>query len=58
MAYRAERNQVLLGIFPCVATKLLMMDFQVGHCAARLTAPAIAAKDLLPQILVGDEIKS
>ena len=41
MTLRAERNQVLLGIFPRVTTKLLMMDFQVGHRAARLAAPAI-----------------
>jgi len=48
MAFRAERNQVLLRIFPGVATKLLMMDFQVRHRAARLAAPAIPAQHLLP----------
>ena len=40
---RAESNQVLFGIFPRVAAKLQMMDFQVGHGAARLTAPAVSA---------------
>jgi hypothetical protein len=32
--------------------KLLAMDFQVRHRAARLTTPAIAAQDLLPKTLV------
>ena len=43
MTLRAKGNEVFLGIFPLVAAKLLMMDFQVRHRAARLAAPAIAA---------------
>lgn len=43
MTLRAERNQILLCICSCLATKLLMVDFQVEHRAARLTAPIIPA---------------
>jgi hypothetical protein len=48
MAPCTERNQVLFGVVARVAAKLFVVDFQVRHCAARLTPPAIATQDLLP----------
>jgi hypothetical protein len=48
MALRAERDQVLLGVVAGMAAKLLMVDLQVRHRAARLTPPAITTEDLLP----------
>jgi hypothetical protein len=38
-----QRDQVQFGIFARMAAKLFVMDFQVRHRAARLTAPAIVA---------------
>ncbi len=46
----AECDQVFFRIIAGVAAKLLVVNFQVRHRAADLTSPAVAAKDLLPQI--------
>jgi hypothetical protein len=53
----AERDEVLLGIVSGVAAKLFVMDFQVGHRAARLTSPAIPTEHLLSEILVRHPIQ-
>jgi hypothetical protein len=39
-----------------VTPKHLVVDFQIGHCAAFLTAPAVATSYLLPTPLIGPEI--
>src|ERR1700688_80507 len=52
MAGRAEGDQVLFGVVARVAAKLLVVDFQVRHHAARLTPPAIATQDQLPKTLI------
>jgi hypothetical protein len=49
VARGAECHQVLLGVVARVAAKFLVMDFQVRHRAARLTSPAVAAQDTLPE---------
>jgi hypothetical protein len=49
----AQRDQVLFGIVAGMAAKLFVVDFQVRHRAARLTPPAVATQDLLPQSFVG-----
>jgi hypothetical protein len=48
MAPCTDRNQVFFGVVARVATKFFVVDFQVRHCAAGLTSPAIATQDLLP----------
>ena len=52
MARGAECYQVFFGVLARVAAKLFVMDFQLCHCAARLTPPAITTQDLLLQIFV------
>jgi hypothetical protein len=47
MARGAEGDQVLFGILAGVTAELFVMDFEIRHCAARLTAPAIATQHLL-----------
>jgi len=34
MACVAKRNQVLIGIIPCLAAELFVMDFEIGHGSA------------------------
>ena len=38
---RAKRDQVDLGIVAAVATKFLVVNFEVGPCAARLACPTV-----------------
>jgi hypothetical protein len=56
MACSAERNQVFFRVWATVTPKHLVVDFQIGHCAAFLTAPAVATSYLLPTPLIGPEI--
>jgi len=53
----AERDQVFLGILARVTTEFFVMNFQIRHCAAGLTSPAIAAENLLPQMCVRNGIE-
>jgi hypothetical protein len=48
VASSTHRYQVLFGIIARVAAKLSVVDFEVRHCAARLTSPGIATQNLLP----------
>ena len=57
MAGGAERYQILFGVVARVASKFLVMDFQVDHCAAGLTPPAIATQYELPQTFVFHRIQ-
>jgi hypothetical protein len=41
MTHRAESDQLLLVIITRVAAELLVVNFQIRHRAARLTAPII-----------------
>jgi hypothetical protein len=47
MTVPAERDQVIFEVVARVTAKLFVVDFQVCHCAARLTSPAIATQHLL-----------
>ena len=58
MARSAERNQVFFRVCATVTPKNLVMDFQIRHCAAFLTAPTVATKYLLSTSLRGPEITS
>jgi len=52
VACRAQRNEILFGIVAGLAAKLFVVNFQIRHCAARLTPPVIASQNLLPQNFV------
>jgi hypothetical protein len=58
MATDAQANQVLLRIGTSVAAKFLVVNFQIRHRAARLTPPAIATQNLLPESLICRSIES
>jgi hypothetical protein len=58
MAMGAERDEVHPRITTGVTAEVFMVNFQVGHRPAGLTAPAIALQHLLPQLLVCDRIES
>ena len=38
-----EGNQILVRIIPGVAAKFFVVDLKIGHCAARLASPTVAA---------------
>ena len=42
MACRTKRDQILFRIVAGLAAEFFVMDFEVGHGAARLASPAIA----------------
>ncbi len=44
----AQCDQVRFGVISQTAPKVLVVNFQVRHCAARLTPPAIAMQHPLP----------
>jgi hypothetical protein len=58
MAPGAHCDQVLLGVVARMAAKLFVVDLQVRHRAARLTPPAVAPQNLLPQSFVGHWIQA
>jgi hypothetical protein len=47
VALCAQGDQVQLGIVAGLTAKLLVVNFQVRHRAARLTPPAIPTQNLL-----------
>jgi hypothetical protein len=47
-----KSDQVLLGVVARVAAKLFVVNIQVRHRATRLTPPAVAVQNLLPQSFV------
>jgi hypothetical protein len=57
VARNAKGNKVLLRIIAGVAAKLFVMDLQVRHRAARLTAPAVTTPNLSAQIVVRDGVE-
>jgi hypothetical protein len=58
VAYRAERDQIQLGIIAGAAAELLVVNFQIRHRAARLTAPTITTQYLLAELLIGQGIQA
>jgi len=52
VARRTQSDQVQLGIVTGVTTKCAVMNLQVLHAAARLTAKAIPAQDILAESAV------
>ncbi|SPF44439.1 hypothetical protein SBA1_530075 [Candidatus Sulfotelmatobacter kueseliae] len=57
VARSAKGDKVLLRIIAGVTAKLLVVNFQVRHRAARLTTPAVAAQDLLTQSFIRNLIE-
>ena len=49
VACETECDQVFLGVLAGLAAELFVMDFQIGHGAARLTSPAVATQHLSPK---------
>jgi len=58
MTNRAERDQVVFIVGSEVTAKLLVVNLEVGHAAAGLTAPAIALKYLASQLRVRSWIQA
>lgn len=54
----AERNQVLFRVISGATAKLLVVDLQIRHRTACLTAPQVPAQHLLPKVAIGLEIKA
>jgi hypothetical protein len=52
MAYRAEGDQIFFGIVPRLAAKLFVVNFKIGHRAARLASPTVAAEHLVAKPVV------
>jgi hypothetical protein len=52
MAHRAEGDQILIGIVPGLAAELFVMNFEIGHRAARLASPAVPAEHLVAKLAV------
>jgi hypothetical protein len=52
MTLRTESDQVLFSVVARLAAKLLVVDFQVQHRAARLTTPPIATQHSLAKVPV------
>src|SRR5208283_885839 len=46
---RAQRNQVLLGVFPRMAAEFPVVHFKIRRRVTGLTPPAVATQDLLAQ---------
>ena len=58
MAHGAQRNQVRVIVVTLSTAHLPMVDLQVLSAATDLALPAIAAQDLLPELVVWFSIKS
>jgi hypothetical protein len=52
VASGAKGDQVLLGIVAGLAAKLFVMHFKIGHRAARLASPAVAAENSVEKLVV------
>ena len=57
VAIIAKSDQVLFGIAARATAEFLVVNFQIRHRPARLTAPSIAAEYLLTKFIVGRRIK-
>jgi hypothetical protein len=52
VACSAERNEVLARIIAGSAAKPFVMNLKVGHRAARLASPPVAAEHLVAKLLI------
>ena len=52
VTFGAQGDQVFFGIVAGVAAELLMMNFEVRHCAAVLTSPVVPLEDLMVKVFV------
>jgi hypothetical protein len=52
VACGTNRNQLLLPVVAGLATKLLVMNFEVEHCATRLASPTVATQHLVAKSVV------
>ena len=52
VALNAECDEIVSGVVPGVAAELLMMHFEVRHCAAVLTPPAVPAEHFIVKLFV------
>ena len=58
MAYGAECDQVLTRIIAGLTAKLFVMNFEIGHCAARLASPAVATEHLVAKLVVRIQVQT
>jgi hypothetical protein len=58
MAFRAQSDEIILGIVALLTPELGMVDLQIGHGPARLAAPPIALKHSLAQLLIGQDFQT
>jgi hypothetical protein len=58
MAFRAESNQIFLGIVPGLAAKLFVVNLKIRYRAARLASPTIPAEHLVAKLVVGVEVQA
>jgi hypothetical protein len=58
VAFAAQRDQVLLRIVAGLAAKLFVMNFKIGHRAARLASPAVTAEHLIAKVVVRFRIQA
>ena len=52
VASGAQRNQILLGVFPRMAPEFPVAHFKIRHRATQLTPPAVSPENSLPQGLI------
>jgi hypothetical protein len=52
VAGRAQRDQVLLGVFPRMTAEFPVVHLKIRHRATGLTPPVVATQDLLAQTFV------
>jgi len=52
VACSAQRDQVLLGVFPRMTAEFLVVHLKIRHRATGLTSPAVAMQDLLVQTFI------
>ena len=58
MAFRAQRDQVLLLVATCLAAEFEMVYLQVLHATAELASPAVALQHLALQFAIARRIES
>ena len=58
MAFRAQRDQVLLLVATCLAAEFEMVHLQILHATADLTSPAVPLQHLPMQFVVVRRIES
>jgi hypothetical protein len=57
VAVGAQRDQIRLIVVAPLAAQLFVVDLQVSHGTTELTLPAIAAQNLLSELIIWFRIK-